>query len=703
VDIEAGQSLAEVAQRINRRSIATRVVASISGNNLVLESVDVGRRAKLRVDELSTLGQSSVSGVSASQIPLFNTLSPPTSGSETLAGTLISTATRANLRYIGGPGAVVAADASFRLWGADGTATFSITAGESLADVAQRINSRSLATGVTAVVDGDDLLFQSSNVGSRATVQVELVGDAYEVTATGVNPTQVASFAATKVEPGEHVLGGSVTRTASQAELTLRGAAGGVVADGATFELRGSEGAATISIAAGESLADVAERVNALAGTTGVQATVSGNDLVFRSAQVGSAATVEVELQAVDHHTSVSGVNSQQITGFQVQGITPGATDTLSGSVTQAAGKAQLTFNGNFLGLIGRNATFTLTGNSGSASFSVTALETVQSLVNRVNAATDTTGVAATKQGNSVVFSSVGVGSDSFVNIDATSGQFPVSGGDGNGYDNGTDAVAVINGQTITADGNDFTYTSAVGSYSFTAVQGFTGSLSPITIESQPGQFELVGGNGDGTAAGLDVLAVVNGIERTGVGNQVTINEASGQYEIEFQAGFSGAFDPITIRRAIVQFDIQGGNGAGRAAGADAVAVINGVQRVGSQNEFLVHGREGSYLLQFADGFSGDFDPITVTAQAAPLQAGGGQFGSLLRGADASVTFDDEKLSISRSSGTVADAADFAIAQALSRRLHLLAQTDEGAFMAILGPASRAAIPQRQLIVDLLA
>jgi hypothetical protein len=220
-----------------------------------------------------------------------------------------------------------------------------------------------------------------------------------------------------------------------------------------------------------------------------------------------------------------------------------------------------LSFDG-FLGLVGRNATFTLTGNSGSASFSVMFLETLQSMVNRVNAAVDTTGVQATLQGNSIVFESTGVGSDSFVQIEATSGQFPTSGGDGNGQANGTDAVAVINGQTITADGNQFDYNSALGSYSFTAAQGFTGSLSAITIQSQPGEFELVGGNGAGSAAGLDALAVVNGVARTGVGNRVTINDASGQYELEFQPGFTGAFDPITIRSDPVGFEIQGGNGA---------------------------------------------------------------------------------------------------------------------------------------------
>jgi hypothetical protein len=120
--------------------------------------------------------------------------------------------------------------------------------------------------------------------------------------------------------------------------------------------------------------------------------------------------------------------------------------------------------------------------------------------------------------------------------------------------------------------------------------------------------------------------------------------------------------------------------------------VINGVRRQGSQNEFLVHGREGSYLLQFADGFSGDFDPITITAHGGSLSADEGRLRSVLRGADASVTFDGEQLSISHASGTVSAAADFAIAKALSRRLQDIAKHDAGALAAVFAGISRQAL-----------
>jgi hypothetical protein len=702
VQLKAGQSLETVARQINRHTRSTRIVAGVTGNNLVLSSLEIGRQGQLRVEQLSAEGQSYVSGVNDGQVSLFQVLAQPAGGSETLAGTLVSTAQQANLRYLGASGAVVAADASFLLHGDDGTVTVEITAGESLATVAERINAKSATIGVTATVEGDDLLFQSTAAGGAATVQVELDDATYANTTEGVNASQLASFEVNSVEPGEHVLTGSVVQAAEQAELTLRGTTGGTVIDGATFELRGAAGAATISITAGELLSDVADRINTLTGSTGVQATVSGNDLIFRSVNVGSAETVEVELQAIDYHTTVSGTNSQQLTGFQVQSFTTGATETLNGSITQAAGTAQLMFSGNILGLVNRNATFTLTGSNGSTSISVNRLDTLQSLVNSVNAATTTTGVRATKQGNTVIFESTGVGSAALVQINTTNGQFPVSGGDGNGLANGADAVAVINGQTVTASGNQFNFSTALGSYAFTAVQGYTGSLSPITIQSLPGQFDVVGGNGDGTAAGLDALVAINGVQFTGVGSLVTVNDFGGQYQLEFQAGFSGAFDAITVRSEVVGFQIEGGNANGLASGADAVALINGVRHVGSRDGFTVHGREGTYLLQFADGFSGDFDSITITANTGPLAVQGGQLGSLLRGADALVTFHGEPLRINRSAGAVSGAADFAIARSLSRRLYTLAETDPGALAAILSPNSLATLPQRQSIAGLL-
>jgi hypothetical protein len=172
-------------------------------------------------------------------------------------------------------------------------------------------------------------------------------------------------------------------------------------------------------------------------------------------------------------------------------------------------------------------------------------------------------------------------------------------------------------------------------------VQGFTGALSPITVESIAGQFDVQGGDGNGTATGLDALATVNGEALTGAGNRFAIDSESGQFELEFQAGFSGSFDPVTVRSA-VGFDVEGGDGDGRAVGADGVAVINGRQIVGVQNRFALNGRHGSFTIEFAQGFTGGFDSITVTSRDQRLHASGGRLGTTIRGHDARATINGE-------------------------------------------------------------
>jgi hypothetical protein len=105
------------------------------------------------------------------------------------------------------------------------------------------------------------------------------------------------------------------------------------------------------------------------------------------------------------------------VSGLEVLDFTDGASHTLSGNITQAAGKAQLSFAGNFLGLVGKNASFNLTGNAGSASFSVTSFESLSAVATRINAQTATTGVTARVQGTQLIFESSGVGSSALVQV----------------------------------------------------------------------------------------------------------------------------------------------------------------------------------------------------------------------------------------------------------------------------------------------
>jgi hypothetical protein len=772
VQITAGESLAAVAARINAHSSSTAVTAAAVGDDLLVRSTATGSGATVEVELIAAEQEITTTGVNPTQVALLEVTAIDVGSEEVLSGSVQRTASLAELTLAGTAGGLVADGATFELQGTLGARTISITAGESLAAVAARVNALTDVTGVVAEASGDHLVFRSTGLGSAATVAAELQTIDYHLTASGENSQQVTGFEVLDFTDGAtHVLAGSLTRAATQAELTLHGGPGAVVVDGATFELRGSLGAANVSIVDGESLAEVATRVNALAGTTGVTATVSGNNLVFRSAGVGSAATAAIDLQVVEHHVTVSGVNSQQVTGFQATSVVNGATQTLSGSITQAAGMAQLTFTG-FLGVVNRNSTFTLTGSTGSASFTTTTFQTLSNLAAQINAATGTTGVQATVQGDVLTLRSTDVGSAALVQVNVTSGNFPVAGGNGSGQAFGTNAVATINGQTVTAAGNQFSFSDAVGSYffnavqgytgalstitvqsqagqfdvdggdgegaaagldaqatingsaltasgnqfsftdalgnyAFTAVQGFTGSLSPITVQSQAGEFELSGGNGDGTAAGLDALAVVNGAELTGTGNQFTVVGASGQYELQFQAGFTGSFDPVTVRSEIIGFDFEGGDGAGQAAGADAVAVINGTQVVGSQNRFTITGGGGSFVIEFADGFTGEFEPITIGSTGGALQSTSGELGKLVRGRDTQVTYVGNRSAANPPAAPAVAAPevrkDFTLAQLMSRRLNRVTPTESSALVAMLRPNGRNSVARAQWLAALLS
>ncbi len=298
----------------------------------------------------------------------------------------------------------------------------------------------------------------------------------------------------------------------------------------------------------------------------------------------------------------------------------------LSGSITQTAGQAELSHAG-FGSIVGQTGTFTLSGSLGSVQISTTALQSLSTLATNVNQHTATTGVTAVVQGSQIKFRSTGVGSAATVAINVTSGSFSVTGGNGNGTANGTNAMAVVNGQTITGTGNQFQFTDALGTYTFTAASGFTGAFSTVSIESQAGSFQLSGGNGDGTATGLDALATINSVALTGVGNRFTVSAVGGQFELEFAAGFVGTFNNITVQSTPDTFDVNGGDGAGAATGADAVALINGLQHTSSDNRYSVDGAHGAYEIQFAADFEGTFDPVTIESTAVPLVTDAGEDG----------------------------------------------------------------------------
>ena len=621
VSIAKDESLADVRDRINLLTSSTGVAASLSADNLVFNSVDYGSGASLSVGSISA-ENITISGANASQLLSFDVDSIDSDSSQIVSGTVTTDAEQAQLTYAGAAGGLVTDTATFTVAGRLGIASVSITKGESLADVRDRINLLTSSTGVAASLSGDDLVFNTVHFGSTTNLSVNVTEIDDVFTVSGDNASQLVSFNIDSMAPNSsQIISGTVTTAAEQAQLTYVGGVGGLVTDTATFTLTGSLGNASISIAKDESLADVRDRINLLTSSTGVTASLSGDDLVFNTTDFGSSANFSVEVTAIDNIINVSGVNGSQLVSFNVDSMAPNSSQVVSGTVTAAAEQAQLQLHGN-KGEVKFDATFTVAGNAGSVDFSVTKGDLLTDVRDSINLQTEQTGVTASVSGDYLVFDSVGYGSAATVSVQVTAGKATVSGGNSDGTANGTDAQATINGQNLTGSGNQFTVTDGAGTFTMEFAAGFSGAFDPVTAESVNGVFDVTGGNGDSTANGTDAQATINGQNLTGTGNQFTITDGSGTFTMEFAAGFSGGFDAVTASHATGQFDLTGGNGDSTANGTDALATINGQSLTGDGNRFTFSDASGSYTLEFAPGFTGASDPVTVSnsSSSSPLQ-----------------------------------------------------------------------------------
>jgi flagellin-like hook-associated protein FlgL len=192
----------------------------------------------------------------------------------------------------------------------------------------------------------------------------------------------------------------------------------------------------------------------------------------------------------------VTGRDASQVSGITVYSTgNSGAiaqTRTISGSVTQAATQAELTYTGSGTHPVA-DATITLTGNRGSTVVTVATTDTIDQVAEKINDASHKTGVVA----------------------------------------------------TVTAPGPDEVITFTTVDY---------GSDATIAITVDDGTFDVSGGNDDGTAGGVDAVATINGRIYDGSdsskavrGNSVDVSEYGLHAEIEFAPGFTGTFDALSV------------------------------------------------------------------------------------------------------------------------------------------------------------
>ncbi len=102
-------------------------------------------------------------------------------------GEVTSAATQSGERYIGAGGNINSGDATFTLTGKRGSTSVSVTDGEALTDLEDRINAESHTTGITASVFGSQIRFSTVDYGDDATIDVDVTSGAFATTtiATG--------------------------------------------------------------------------------------------------------------------------------------------------------------------------------------------------------------------------------------------------------------------------------------------------------------------------------------------------------------------------------------------------------------------------------------------------------------------------------------------------------------------------------------
>ncbi len=120
-----------------------------------------------------------VSGRDTTQIKSVQVFSASES---TFSGTVHRQATQAVESIDGASGNVNTGDATFTLAGKRGITTISVTDGEALTDVSERINLDSHITGVIAEVSGDTLSLLAVDKGDRGIVEIDVTSGAFATT-----------------------------------------------------------------------------------------------------------------------------------------------------------------------------------------------------------------------------------------------------------------------------------------------------------------------------------------------------------------------------------------------------------------------------------------------------------------------------------------------------------------------------------------
>lgn len=450
-------TLEDVARAINDRSNTTGVAASVDDNTLTLSSAEMGADQAIAVEV--QLGTFNVTGGNGDNTA--NGVDTVYGSAAAISGSVDRAAARAQLIYTGTTAQIAAGDGgNLTVTGATGSAVITVADAELLTAVATKINNQSHKTGITAYagVGSDTLTFSSVDYGSDATTAVS-ADSAFSVTGgNGDGTAEGSEMIAT--------IGGLTYSPAKEAELRHRESTGSFTAD-ADIRVTGHLGFAAFSISNGNSLALVASTINAQKDSTGVEATVDGNDLVLKSSIAGTDGHVDVE-------------------------VTSGVFDTVT-DYTPAA-SAELIYAGAD-GKLTAAADFRLTG-TGLFDFSFAGTEYLTDVADDINDETATTGIEAVAQGDQLVLRTVATGSTASMSVTNVVGSFAVTGGNGDGTADGTNPTASDTGvdeisPNATLDGNRLSINRNGTHFEIEFNASFTGTFDTIGISGDAMTFSL--------------------------------------------------------------------------------------------------------------------------------------------------------------------------------------------------------------------
>jgi flagellin-like hook-associated protein FlgL len=263
VTVDEGTDLDVLSQKINDYSHATGITASVEDDQLRLTSVDYGSRAKVSVDVTS--GTFVVVGGDGSGTA-YGTDAVATINGITYGGTTESQP--AQLRH-NEPTGLFASDAVIRLTGPLGSTDVTIQAGDTLDEVAAYIADQSGVTGVTATVEGADLVMKTVDRGSGAQVHFEVLSGDFDALTNYLPP-------------------GPATLTHHSSD--------GLITQRAVLRLSGNDGSRNVILNAGDTLEEAADAINAETSQTGIRAAVSGNDLLIQSVGTGPTAFAKITI-----------------------------------------------------------------------------------------------------------------------------------------------------------------------------------------------------------------------------------------------------------------------------------------------------------------------------------------------------------------------------------------------------------------------